>query len=468
MIDQLDKVILKVLITNKKLSLDFCNNYDSKLFLADSWVFANSIIQYIKKYKELPTLRVLTEKLPKVNTKLIENTGLIWNEVIETSYDDKEYFHDLEKIKKRFAEKQIFSIREKLDNISGDINIDKTVSDIQKNIKAISCINEDRLYESKSVKDYLGTFVENFNNRKNNPTYEAGMKTGYSFIDYATNGIRPADMVLICGSSGAGKSLLLNNLGVQCWMQDNNVERREDFSIGKNIIYFSLEMPYEDCFNRFMSRLSGVPTRHIENPKFLSKEEHKKLIGAANFIAKYPYQFRIIDIINPSSNDLDLILDECQEDFDAIFVDYLGIMRTNENGEEEDWLKQGIISYELRQIGRKRNKPLFSAVQLNRVAEGKTKEKNIGLHRLARSATIATHATLVIQIEDREHEHKLHDLSYHLIKNRRGPKGGATLIKNLTCATLTDLPSDISADTGYTSDPEDLSEALADLEVIDI
>ena len=136
---------------------------------------------------------------------------------------------------------------------------------------------------------------------------------------------------------------------------------REHFSPGKNIVYFSLEMPYEDCFNRFLSRLAGIPTRHIENPKFMTKEELVKMKTALGFISKYPNQFKIVDVSDPSSNDLDAILEDCEEDYDAIFVDYLGIMKTNEKTEQEDWLKQGIISYELRQIGRKRSKPLFSA-----------------------------------------------------------------------------------------------------------
>ena len=65
----LDLSILKVLTTNKTHAIEFANECDSKLFSPDVWNFANLVINYLKSYKELPTLRVLTEKLSKGNNE---------------------------------------------------------------------------------------------------------------------------------------------------------------------------------------------------------------------------------------------------------------------------------------------------------------------------------------------------------------------------------------------------------------
>jgi replicative DNA helicase len=475
--NNLDLVILKTITTNKKHGLDFANEFDptkQQFFSTDVWNFANLVVGYIKTYKELPTLRVLTEKLSKGNNvKLIDNVKKVWESLECINYNDKEFKHDLEKMKKRFAENQISSVHSALTKLTeGSMDVGKAMSEMQKTIQSINAISKNRTYENKSIKDYLPVFVELFNVKKNNPTIDSGLMTKYSFLDFATNGLKPADFVLIAGESGFGKSLFLNNIAVQVWLQDNKIDFDNQnvdiskLSNGKNIIYFSLEMPYEDCFNRLLSRLSGVASRKIENAD-LTKEEFAKIKKCLDFIKEYPYDFRIIDIADASANDLEIILEDSGEDFDSIFIDYLGIMKTNEKSEEQDWLKQGIISYEIRAIARRYKKPIFSAVQLNRKTTGKDPSEGIGLNRLARSATIATHATHVVQIENREKEEQYPDFIYHIIKNRKGPKGKGNLIKNLSCATLIDNMStstEESYDNLFTN-VDDISDQMDDLEL---
>ena len=110
--NELDLIVLKNIITNKKNGLEFAGENDSKLFSPEVWNFANQVINHIKTYKELPTLRVLTERLLKnKNEKLAEAVKNVWIELDKIQIDEKEYKHDLEKIKKRFAEKQLMSMR---------------------------------------------------------------------------------------------------------------------------------------------------------------------------------------------------------------------------------------------------------------------------------------------------------------------------------------------------------------------
>jgi len=481
--NQLDLVVLKNIISNKKYGLDFANENDPKIFAPEVWNFANTVVSYIRVYKELPTLRVITEKLNKGNnTKLVESIKNIWLELEKLEVNDKEYHHDLEKLKKRFAEKQLISVREALSNLQpGNIDVDKSVSELQKTIQNIKNLQSKQAFESKSIKEYLPIFVNRFNAKKNNPEADTGLMTKYSFIDYATNGLKPADFVIIAGESGFGKSLFLNNIAMQVWLQDNqklfknqnNWEELKSLDIsqltgGKDIIYFSLEMPYEDCFNRLLSRLSGIPSRKIENVISLTKEEYIKLRLCLDFIKNYPFDFKIVDIADACSNDLDAILADSGQNWEAIFIDYLGIMRPNEKNEDQDWLKQGIIAYEIRAIARKYKKPIFSAVQLNRKSAGKESSENIGLNRLARSATIATHATHIIQIESRINEEKYCDFLYHIIKNRKGPKGKGILVKNLACASLFDKEEEMVNDYNqdeYFKDQDDISKEMENLEL---
>jgi replicative DNA helicase len=289
---------------------------------------------------------------------------------------------------------------------------------------------------------------------------------GYSFFDYAVNGVKPADFVMIAGASGYGKSTMLANMAANVWLQENTIDNKV-FTPGKNVVYFSLEMPYEDCFNRFISRISKVPSRKIENAE-VSKEELTKIRQSLDFINTYPNHFKIVDIADATANDIELIITELPFQVDAVFIDYLGIMKPNEIKRDiADHQIQGEIAYEVRAIGRKHNIPLFSAVQLNRKA-GTKDDETIGLNRLARSNTISTHCTTVIQIENRPNEEMFPDFPYHLIKNRKGIKGKGMLVKHLNCAYLEDIPYEApdNMDTYFPSvDVDDISEEMEELEL---
>jgi replicative DNA helicase len=459
MTQDLDLFILKTLITDKKHALDFVNECDPKLFSSEYWNFATIIVSYLRTYKEVPTLRVIEDKLTKGNNpKLVEQVRKTWEQVKSTEMEASEYKFQLEKIKQRYAEKQVSTLKEVLSRQEpGSMDISKSLVEMQKTVQSIKGISETKSYERKTLKKALSSFTERFNAKRANPQLDAGLMTGYMAIDHSTNGLKPADFMIIAGESGFGKSLFLNNIGVQVWMQQNTVDMISNFTEGKNVVYFSLEMPYEDCFNRLLARLSGVPSRKIESPHTVSKDEMKKIKAALDFIKNYPYEFEIIDIADACAADLDMLLEDIQYHIDAVFIDYLGIMRTNSSNEEQDWLKQGIVAYECRAIARKRGLPLFSAVQLNRKSNNKDSSENIGLSRLARSATIATHATHVIQIENRPSEDSFPDFLYHLIKVRKGPKGKGRLIKNLACATLQEVAADEPTTQFPSYDPEDIS-----------
>lgn len=461
-INDIDLSILKAITSSKKCALEFlAEGLESKTFSPDTWFFANLVIGYIKTFKDVPTLRILTEKLAKSNNeKQIETINTIWSKLDNIVFNEKEFKYDLSKLKEKYAEKQLLSLKDRFSKLESGDNINDSINEVQKTLNNIKSINQNKTFESKNLKEYLPYFVESFNNRKNNPDLESGLMTKYSFIDFATNGLKPADFMIVAGESGFGKSIFLNNLAIQVWMQNNTIEDTT-FTKGYDIIFFSLEMPYEDCFNRLLSRMTGIPSRKIENAE-LSKEEFLKVKKVLDFINRYPYQFKIIDITHVCANELDVILAEQVNPFSAIFIDYLGIMDTNNKKEEQDWLKQGIISEEVRFLGRKYKVPTFSAVQLNRKSAKDGAE--IGLHRIARSGTIATHATHILQIESNSPLDS--SLNYFIIKNRKGPKGKGSLLRNFACSLLTDVDSGDTHFPNYDyQDQSDISDQLEDLEL---
>ena len=459
-----DLIVLKGLVTDKKLAHSFLQKSDSKVFSGDLWKFANIVTSYINTFKEVPTYNILEKKFSS-NESSLSYFKEIHTLLDKVEFNQKEYPYYLDQLNRRTAEKSIIELSSKLSKLeSGKVDFKKVELDLQRSISDIRSIDEKRTYEKKTVKEHLSQFVEEFKFRREHPEITPGIKTGYSFYDYATGGIKSSDFVVVCGESGSGKSLLLQNFAIQMWMQDNDFEM-SNFNPGKNILFFSLEMPYANCFNRFISRLARVNYSHIDNPPMMSKEEFKRLKKAMDFIHNFPNNYEIIDLVNAKSSDVESIYNETCSSYepDIVIVDYLGIMEPDNSTKEEDWLKQNQVTLELRRVSRTYDKGFMSAVQLNRKPQAKDPESNIGLHRLARSISVATHCTQILQIHARENEDAYFDSKMSFTKNRNGPKITGVLNKDFSCGLFTDIPYNEVENSSISMD--DISEELDGLDL---
>lgn len=466
--DDLEMRVLKTITTNKKFGLDFANEQDPKLFSGELWNFANVVVGYIKTYKDLPTIRIINEKLAKGNNEnLLKKINSVWDDLQKIQVDDKEYKHDLDKIKKRFAEKQLIDASGVLSKLEpGNIDVAKTIVDLQKTIQSIKGLNQSRTFERRTLKNDVPFFRDEYNAKLEDPNFDAGINTGYSYLDYVTGGLRPGELLLIGGESGAGKSMLLMNMAIQVWLQNNNIDMEDNFNPGNNIMYFSLEMPFKPCRNRVLGRLSSNPTKLIRTAK-LNQEEAVKLKKVLKFVSKYPFEFEIIDIPRGATMEsLEMIYEEAKLLYDPkiIVIDYLGLMDYEGGKDMDDWLKLGKIAERIHEFARVHNVTVLSAVQLNR-PKGSKEEDKIGLHRIGRSALIMTNANIAVQIETRANEKNFPDMKYHIIKNRDGELGDGRLIKNLACGTLIDEKTEEDPTTFEMRDPDDISEKI---ELLDI
>ncbi len=461
-VEELDLIILKTLISNKKHAVEFVNDYDSKLFLPNVWNVANSIINYIKAYKDIPTLNVILDKLNNKNEALRDNHINIWNQIEATNINDHEYKHYLEKIKNRYAASQIFDLKQSFNAFDGNNNIPLFVSKMNKTLQSIKRLNQVKAYDRKTLKEVLPLFKEEYRAKVSDPTFDRGMKTGYSMLDYLTDGLRDGELLLIGAETGSGKSMLLMNIAIQMWMQQNSMDMTSNWIEGHNVLYYTLEMPFKPCLNRLLARLAQVPSRKIRNAT-LNNEEIERLKKALRFIKNYPYEFEIVDIPRGATMEgLELIYEDVKINHDPkiIVIDYLSLMSYKETN-LDDWIKLGKIAEQMHEFARANNSIVLSAVQLNRVKPSKNSEENIGLHRVGRSSLILQNANVAIQIETRQNEKDYIDMIYHILKNRDGALDKGRLIKNLPCGILVD-DDEISVDNNehLISNSDDISDKI--------
>lgn len=459
-------LVLKAVVSCKKIALDFSHSVDENIFLSsEANILAKTFINYIKNYKNKPTLKVLIDKYSKEND-LINLIKAFFKKVDEgEEYDESNYAYDLEKLIKTHNTSKLNSIKEFM-NTSDISDVTSTIRNIEREIGAIKATSGEKAYERKTLKNYADQFRDNYIEKVNNPEVGVGILTKYSFFDYIKNGLRPADLIIIAGETGSGKSTFMNNMAVQLYMQDNKVDTPIDqYTKGYNVTYFSLEMPYDDCFRRTISRIADVPSYSIRDGK-LGKAEAKGVSKACKFMKNYPYEFDIVDVPRGfSTEQLEIMFEEIKTEYtpDVIIIDYMGLMEDVESN-SDDWLKLGKLAGKIHEFARAYAIPVITAVQLNRIdpEKKKSESKSVGLHRIGRSSLIAHHATAIIQIETRIDEEIYEDFIYHIIKNRDGQLGSHSVYKNFSKCSIIDKPYDVETANAYTTN-EDISADLSEI-----
>jgi len=273
--------------------------------------------------------------------------------------------------------------------------------------------------------------------------------------------------MFLCGKKmiPTHNSMLLSNISIQMWMQGNTIlTPASNYNIGYNVLYFSLEMPFDDCHARFLARVANVPQTSITLGK-LDMQEKKRVELANAFIKDYPAEFGIVDAPRGITiEELELRYTDALLKYkpDIVVVDYLSLMNDPKLNNAPDWLKLSGIAESLHQLSRVYGVVLLTAVQLTDIKRGKKSkeikemddddEQRVGLHRIGRSSLIMHHANVAIQIEKRQDEMNLPDFKYHIIKNRRGPLlYNGYMSKNFSNASLLDrsyVPTNMAINMG--------------------
>jgi replicative DNA helicase len=452
-ITDLDLIILKVLTSNKRYALEFVYELNEKVFEPDVWRFAKIVIDYIKVYKEVPTKRVILEKIN--NEKLVEYVNELFVKLDSVIYDDREYKHDLEKLKNRYIERSIIGLKESLVSESG-FDVKKNIAEIKATLQSVNNISGNKIYKDGSLKEYAEEFKTLYNAKENDISFDAGFKTNYTFIDYAIGGLKAGELLLFAGITSAGKSLLLSNTAIQLWLGDNDISMTKDFKKSPSILLFSLEMNYFEYMQRILARLAMVPERSIRNAT-LTNEEKMRVSNVFKFIKNYPFQFKVIDLPRKATAQMVESIIEEQENkglkADIVVIDYLNLMHA-ETKEQSDWLVQSKISEEIHELCRTKEIAILSAIQLNPKGSGGDGKDVGGIKSFRRATAIADNANFIIGINSRKEEKNYPDLSCSFLKNRRGELLDGKLYKKLDCCALLDKKIDIN------TDPEDISNEM--------
>lgn len=186
----------------------------------------------------------------------------------------------------------------------------------------------------------------------------SGTRTGFKQIDLILHKLE--GMVILAGRPGLGKTAFATNVV-------KNVGRE------KPVVFFSLEQPREQIFERILAAESGVPLEDIRTGVFIGNEPHVEAITEAKVrLRDLFHNVHIDDTSAVSSAYISSVARQKyfeQGQLGLIVVDYLHIMKLDQGPLVETL---GNAVKDLRALGRELDCPVLLLSQLSRQPESQS------------------------------------------------------------------------------------------------
>jgi replicative DNA helicase len=407
------------------------------------------IHSYYSRHKTPPSYEVLRKLLEKEDE---EFEILEYIEAQNTQLNEVGYFVD--EIKERYNKHLIDNFAERVSDIDES---DEDVKDYNDSMKRIISKTE-RLYRNDvfsegDVKDSVEDRINQYTYTSENPEAIMGFLSGYKELDDYTWGIKNSEMLVIGGASSSGKSLFMMNMAVNAWLGSNKPhEGLVNAGDGKNILFISLEMSKKQLEQRIDANVSNVKHRGIARGQ-LTGEEKDAWLRCLDFQGEYDKKFYILDMPRGTTmGEIEAKYENILGIFkpDAVFIDYLQLMKPTLGQSGTDWLDVGKVSEELHEFCRKKDIPVVTAAQRKAAQKksGGKRSDDLSLEDLGRSKMIGDNAAIVFLIANREDEQLREDIEIHIVKNRDGAKGKVALKKVFDKSKIEPFPDDWAGDFG--------------------
>jgi len=331
--EEIQELFLNFLVTDPELFVRVNNIIEPFMFNKRFQNTVTFLKQHASEYSSIPTIDQISAT---TNVDLQRIDGITDNHV-EWFLDSFERF-----CRHKALEKAILD--------STDLLEKQDYGAVENKIKEASQVG--------LVKDLGLEYFENPKERLQHIKSQAGaISTGWKRIDQKLyGGLNKGEITIFAGGSGAGKSLFLQNLGVNWSLA------------GLNVVYISLELSEQLISMRLDAMVSGYSTKEImRNMDDVDLKVRMKGKGAGKFRVK-----QMTNGVN--ANDIRAFVREYEINsdikVDAILVDYLDLMMpiSARVSPGDLFIKDKYVSEELRNLAVETGALLVTASQLNRGA----------------------------------------------------------------------------------------------------
>jgi replicative DNA helicase len=331
--EDIQELFLRFLVTDPDVFVRVNNIVEPYMFNRKYREAVEFLKEHANKYASIPTL----EQLEAVNGIELKPVEDVHDSHMSWFMDEFETF-----CRHKALEKAILD--------STDLLEQKDYGSVEALIKEASGVG--------LVSDFGLDYYENPKERLQWIKDQAGaISTGWKNFDQKLyGGLNRGELTVFAGGSGAGKSLFLQNLGVN-WSQ-----------AGLNTVYLSLELSEQLSSMRIDAMVSEYATRDVMKNM---DDVHLKVVMKGKGAGK----FRIKQMSNGvNANDIRSFIREYEIQtgvkVDALLVDYLDLMMpiSGKVSPSDLFIKDKYVSEELRNLAVELNILLVTASQLNRGA----------------------------------------------------------------------------------------------------
>ncbi len=288
------------------------------------------------------------------------------------------------------------ALRRRLLRTGGDIGALATTMDdpigqvLDRAEQAVFAVSERRIGEGLAPIDpLLGPAIERAEELNRLGSEVTGISTGFRDLDRKLAGLHPANLVVIAGRPGMGKSTLALNIAQNVAVHD------------KPVAIFSLEMSREEIVSRMLCSTGRIDSQRLRTGR-LNDTDFTKLQTAANVLYKKPVFVDDSPGLTVTEIRAKARRMRRRPGLSLIVVDYLQLMQGS--GGENRQQEIAEISRSLKSLARELEVPVIACSQLNRSLEAR-EDKRPRLGDLRESGAIEQDADVVVFIYRHEYYH---------------------------------------------------------------
>ena len=343
-------------------------------------------------------------------------------------------------IQEMFLRRELVLISDQLSNETLNMNSDNHNADkiIENTEKSLFDLAErgSFLQSFKKFNKALDQTIEMATQAMQNDQGIVGVPTGLNDLDLKLGGLHKSDLIILAGRPSMGKTALATNIAYNA--AQNILKRQEKSSVA----FFSLEMSSEQLSTRILSEQARIKSDDIRRGK-VTEEEINRYIETSRNIYNLPLYIDETPAITIASLSNRARRIKRLFGLDLIVVDYIQLMRSNSNRNDNRVQEISEITQGLKALAKELSVPVLALSQLSRAVEQRD-DKQPQLADLRESGSIEQDADVVMfvyreeyylerkqpklgSIEHAEWQSKMNDVNgladIILGKQRHGPTG---------------------------------------------
>ena len=240
--------------------------------------------------------------------------------------------------------------------------------------------------------------------------------TGFQKFDEASGGFARSDLVLVAATTGGGKSVMANQLGMNAYLLQN-----------RNVALVSFEMDEQEIYARILSTLTEIPFDKIYLRRLSYRQQNRCRRAWETFTAHGKRNECRFSIWCPSFEVTPaqvgaMLKPGC---FDEILIDYVGLVDADQKAAL--WENLGTITRGFKAVARNQNNVVIVMAQLD-------EETN----KVKYSKAMRHHSSYVWKWKYEEEQEETNEVTVEMEKARHCRRFNIELLANFSVMAFTD------------------------------